>query len=217
MKKKSGNKKGKKELRIGITPSVSSSSSGHVAKPETVPVEPGEQNIFLDRGPELPASYGEDQITALIRDPANLFFHWELDGPKSREEIARLGKEGFADLDWILRIENLSRDDRIDVAVHPFAGGWYLRVEENCEYIVDIGVMLEDGSFQAYARSNAVHTPVRGLAGEMPDRFDVRSDGRETHPLRVLDPRSSWNLEVPSSWVWSSSSGLHRDERGPGE
>jgi hypothetical protein len=38
-------------------------------------LDPGE-----DRGPDLPAGYGDDRIVVLVRDPRNLFVCWELAG-----------------------------------------------------------------------------------------------------------------------------------------
>ena len=65
----------------------------------------------------------------MIRDPGNVFFHWELDGKRSREQKDKLGLDGFVNRRWLMRVTNLTRGSEHDVAVHPHSGNWYLRVE----------------------------------------------------------------------------------------
>ncbi len=202
-------KKAKKdEVRLE-GPSLSSSASG-AAAPEKVTEPAGE--IFLDRGQDLPRSYGEDRITALVRDPANLFFFWELDGERSREQKNALGGERFTARRWILRVANLTREEKEDIAVYANAGDWYLSVEPECEYDAEIGILHDDGAFESFARSNRVRMPRHGLSRDTGyQTAGGGADGFAGAP--GVDPTGLMPGSGPSSWVWASSSGLIRREK----
>lgn len=202
-------KKEKKEKARLEGPSLSSSASG-AAAPEKVTEPAGE--IFLDRGPELPRSYGEDRITALVRDPASLFFYWELDGERSRKQRNELGDDRFTARRWVLRITNRTRKETEEIAVYPGVGDWYLTVEPECEYDAEIGVLHDDGTFESFARSNRVRTPRHGLS---PDKGYRTAGGGGDGGAAVpgVDPEQLMPGSGPSSWVWASSSGLPRREK----
>ncbi|MBN1826449.1 MAG: DUF4912 domain-containing protein [Candidatus Eisenbacteria bacterium] len=197
-------KKGRKKVRVDAGPAATSGDSSHVPAREAAPAEPPSGEIYLDRGPDLPKSYQEDRITALVRDPSHLFFFWELDGERSRAEREAMGDRAFFERSWILRLHNRSHGRSEDVAIHPASGNWYLSVESESEYEVEIGVILPDGTFISYARSNGVRTPRRGLSPDLGGGMILRgaAAGGQGESLTV-ESHSSWELRIPGSWAWS--------------
>jgi len=160
-------REGGKKIRVDGGPAASSGGTSHVPAKEAPPAEPTPDSVYLDRGPELPGRYHEDRITALVRDPHHIFFFWELEGEKSRAERAEMGEQAFYERSWILRLHNRSAGRSEDVAIHPASKNWYQTVAAESEYEVEIGVLLPDGSFLSYARSNGVRTPRPGLSPDL--------------------------------------------------
>ena len=141
-----------------------------------------------------------------MRDPHHIFFFWELEGEKSRAERAEMGEQAFYERSWILRLHNRSSGRSEDVAIHPAAKNWYLTVEPECEYEVEIGVILPDGTFLSYARSNGVRTPRPGLSPDLGGGMILRGAAAEAAmrgETLTVETHSSWELRIPGSWAWS--------------
>ncbi|NNE10448.1 MAG: hypothetical protein HKN20_17940 [Gemmatimonadetes bacterium] len=83
---------------------------------------------------------GEDRVDILVRAPGSLFVYWTLDGPSSRAERNALGDDAFFDRAWVLRIENVDRDERFDLPVDPHAGKTYVDVTPGFHYRADLGI-----------------------------------------------------------------------------
>lgn len=84
--------------------------------------------------------YGEDRVDVLVRAPGSLFVYWSLDGPSSLAERATLGENPFWERAWILRIENVDRNERFDLPVDPRAGKTYVDVTPGYHYRADLGI-----------------------------------------------------------------------------
>jgi len=121
------------------------------------PPAPAAGPVYVDRGPALPAGYGEDRLVALVRDPRCLFAYWELDG--GGVERARSARGGIDGGVWVLRLVKVIGDRFFDVPVDPGSGNFYLHVEPGERYQVKIGVVLPTGSFVEIAASQEVVTP----------------------------------------------------------
>ena len=121
------------------------------------------QPPFVDRGAPLPLHYGQDRVTALVRDPNSLFVFWELEGPK-RAEIARVhGLAVFRAGSWVLRLHNDADNVPQDVPIVLDGCNWYLSVADDRGYVVELGLKV-DGRFVSLARSNHVRTPRSGVS-----------------------------------------------------
>jgi len=106
--------------------------------------EPPEGGLFVDYGEPLPASYGEDTLEALVRDPESLFVYWDLSA--SSQESGPL----------VLRLHCVSEDWTRETAVTPEADNWYIPVEPERRYVVEIGALSPDGVFRSFAHSREV-------------------------------------------------------------
>lgn len=114
---------------------------------------------YVDRGAPIPLHYGQDRITALVRDPNGLYIYWELEGPR-REGITRThGGSVFQDASWVLRLHTEGDGGVQDIPIVVDGSNWYLSVAEGRTYEVEIGVVPRGGTFISFARSNRVTTP----------------------------------------------------------
>jgi hypothetical protein len=126
---------------------------------------------FVDRGPELPAGYGDDRIVALVRDPRCVFAYWELDGG-GRERLRReIGEGELAGSVWVLRLVMVTGERFFDVPVNPAAGNWYLHVEPGERYQVRIGLVLSSGTFRELAASAEVITPAETVSDVIDEQW----------------------------------------------
>ncbi len=83
---------------------------------------------------------GEDRVDILVRAPGSLFVYWTLDGPSSRAERDAIGDVAFFDRAWVLRIENVDRNERFDLPVDPHAGRIHVDVTPGFHYRADLGL-----------------------------------------------------------------------------
>jgi len=126
------------------------------APPAAVPRrEPGD--VYLDHGPELPRSYGEDHVVALLRDPEGVFVYWEADGPESRRLKESLADKAF----WVLRVWHDARRGHYDVPINLDAGNWYLHLRADGLYEIELGAIDAGEVFHLVASASPVKTPSR--------------------------------------------------------
>ncbi len=123
----------------------------------------------IDEGFEYPETYGESTITLMVRDPYWLFAYWEFAPNLSAELRGRLGEHDLAQSRLVLRIYDVTGTDPDhpasyhDIDVASGSRNWYInvmRVER--DYVVDLGLVMPDGSFIVIARSNVVSLPPVG-------------------------------------------------------
>jgi len=122
------------------------------------------QAPFVDRGAPLPLHYGQDRITALVRDPNCLFIYWELEGPRREEVLRGHGRDVFTNSSWILRLHSDGDGSPQDIPIVVDGCNWYLPVAEDGSYMVEIGVRRPQGEFIRFAASNRVRTPRTGVS-----------------------------------------------------
>ncbi len=110
----------------------------------------------------LPEEYGEDAIALMIVEPRKLFIYWEV----SKDTM--LLYKG----DIVLRLYDVTGIDfdgenansYIDLTLYKRIGDLYMDVQPEREYIADIGIKDNTGTFTTIARSNKVLTPPEGRA-----------------------------------------------------
>jgi hypothetical protein len=122
----------------------------------------------------LPHEYGENRITLLIVDPFKLFTFWEI-----TEDILLI-YTGYLTLRIYdvsgIEFNGMNANSYLDITVEQRIGDWYIDASPEKEYIVDIGITDNQGSFITIARSNKVATPRVALAeeGELPQKlYDI--------------------------------------------
>jgi hypothetical protein len=120
----------------------------------------------IDAG-ELPWSYGEDRITAIVRDPDSAYLYWEITDDAISTARARLGPAG-ADGWCALRVydttgrdfDGTNANDYFDVRVDRADREYFLMIRRPTSTIhVEIGVKTIEGYFQAITRSGRADFP----------------------------------------------------------
>mgnify|MGYP001252689739 CR=1 FL=1 len=127
--------------------------------------------VYVDRGPELPGSYRQDKVYAMVRDPNWIYAYWDLSGG-ARERVTATAPGGA----WVLRVNNLSDSVFDDVPVLIESGNWYVPVASDTEYNVEIGLLGTDGRFHAAASSRSVRTPRMGISQLVDEQWLILED-----------------------------------------
>ncbi len=116
---------------------------------------------------ELPEHYGDNQIYIMVRDPNWIFSYWEIQKDHQDRALAQLGGN-WNDVRSVLRIYDLTAAENFssfsDIELRNLARTWYISVQANRSYVVEIGLLHRDGRFVALARSNQVTTPRSGMS-----------------------------------------------------
>lgn len=127
---------------------------------------PGAGDRDIDAG-DLPWSYGEDRVTALVIDPDSAYVYWELTDEALAGARARLGPAGAHG--WCnLRVYDVTgrafdgtdASSYFDVRVERDDREHFLTLRRpGSQLIVEIGVKTSEGYFQAIVRSGRVDFP----------------------------------------------------------
>ncbi|HEY3346201.1 MAG TPA: DUF4912 domain-containing protein [Nitrospirota bacterium] len=116
---------------------------------------------------ELPASYGDDEITLLVRDPHWGFAFWEVTQQKLDDMRASLGEDG-RDAHLALRLYDITginfngfnANTHYDTGIFERVGNWYLNTgNPGGTFVTDVGLKTPNGVFITLARSNAIDMP----------------------------------------------------------
>jgi hypothetical protein len=157
----------------GLTGTAEASGGAAFSRRETLPVHSKapaalamapEKKAFRPFTPlripfrhEIPAAYNETYLSALPRDPRQLFVFWEIapDAPADAKD-ARPS-------DHMLRLSEVSSRGASPVGTIPVdqgAGSQYVRVPEpGRQYFVEYGTSLPDGAFFSICSSATVSMP----------------------------------------------------------
>jgi hypothetical protein len=116
---------------------------------------------------DLPWSYGENRLTALVRDPESAFLYWEVTDEGIAAAKGRLGSagaEGWCNLrvyDTTGRVfDGTNAHDYFDVRVERADREYFLMIRRpNSSMHVEIGIKTHEGYFQAIARSGQANFP----------------------------------------------------------
>ena len=171
------------------------------AEAPTLPAGPAPETTYVDRGMPLPGRYTRDAIEAMVRDPHGVFVYWELSGGAAEKAPA-----GWP---WVLRVNKVGPGVYFDQPVDRAAGNWYLTVEPECTYQVDLGCVGPRGEFFAVARSREVHTPAEGESPHTDAEWRTSEELRgallgamgmsEGEPAALGTPGSPW-LAPEGAW-----------------
>jgi hypothetical protein len=131
---------------------------------------------YIDRGPDLPATYGDDRLEALVRDPRAIYVYWELSGGAYSRACAGKSDAELAGAVWVLRVARVDDGQFFDIPVDPGAGNWYLHVEPGGSYQVKIGLVLASGSFIELAASRVVSTPPESISDRVDEQWMLVSE-----------------------------------------
>jgi hypothetical protein len=115
---------------------------------------------------ELPAHYGTNHIHLMVRDPHWLLSYWEIRKEHEQQALQSLGGS-WEGVTTVLRIHDSTEGEdhsRNYAALPPGSRNWYINVEPNRDYWVEIGLLHHDGRYVSLARSNTVRTPRAGMS-----------------------------------------------------
>ena len=126
----------------------------------------GKESPVIDAG-ELPWAYGEDRITAIVRDPDSAFLYWEATDEGIAAARARLGpagRDGWLDLrvyDTTGRVfDGTNANDYFDIRVERHDREYFVMIRRPTSTMhVELGVRTHEGFFQPIARSGSADFP----------------------------------------------------------
>jgi hypothetical protein len=151
----------------------------------------------IDEDFVYPETYGENVIALMVRDPYWLFTYWEFSQDLESELVGRIGEEALRSSKLVLRVYDVTGRDIDDANAHhdidiaPSARDWYVNVTHvGCDYCVDIGLVLPDGSFIMIARSNRVSLPPVGPSEEVDEKWVTLETLDEIYHLTDRGPTS---------------------------
>ncbi len=116
---------------------------------------------------ELPTHYGDNHIYLMVRDPYWLHVYWEVQREHQQQVLNHLGGD-WSQVRSILRVYNAT--DRktnlpfFDIVLQGLASNWYIQVQPNRTFFIEIGLLHNDGRFIPLARSNEQTTPRDGMS-----------------------------------------------------
>ncbi|MBI1976709.1 MAG: DUF4912 domain-containing protein [Candidatus Omnitrophica bacterium] len=123
----------------------------------------------------IPQNYGDHKIVLQVRDPWYLHAYWELSSERTSRKEQQLKQRGLSVEKWVLRLYEESSGFpvkiREDILLTQAANNWYLQVEHDHFYYVEIGIVANDRSFHPLARSNKVKTPRFGMSGVIDEQW----------------------------------------------
>lgn len=123
---------------------------------------------------ELPDNYGDNQIYLLVRDPHWIYAYWEIQKDHQDENLSKLGGN-WDSVVSVLRVYDITDPDKgasfTDIILQNMVTAWYLNVQPNHSYYVEIGLLHRDGRFISLARSNFVTTPRSGMSEIIDDQW----------------------------------------------
>lgn len=135
--------------------------------------------------PDLPEEYNHNNITIMARDPEWIFAYWETDD-SLRRKIMELNSAKWENSYPVLRvyditdIENFDGTNAVnhyDIVINDYSNHWYIHTKQaNKSYCVELGRILNDGSYLLLARSNKISTPRNRLSDKVDPEWMLVSD-----------------------------------------
>jgi hypothetical protein len=109
---------------------------------------------------DLPASYYEDTLFLVARDPRWLFSYWDFNWTKYPANSFRGGVKQF-----FLKVTTVDGADAALVEINPEARNWYVAVNSpETAYTAEIGFFDKSGAWQGAVQSGVAVTPAEALS-----------------------------------------------------
>ena len=131
--------------------------------------------------PSLPATYGDERMVIMSRDPFVLFGYWEVSQERLDRERARFGT-GARLCVRIYDITGVSFDGSnatatFDQEVFDRAGSWYFHLARpSHRFCADIGLLASDGRFRVLNRSNTVSMPQETVSDRVDEAWMISDE-----------------------------------------
>jgi hypothetical protein len=122
--------------------------------------------VEVDTG-DLPWAYGEDRITAMVRDPDSAYLYWEITDPSiaaARSRLGPAGPEGWCNLRIYdttgQAFDGTNAHDYFDIRVERSDREHFVMVRRPSSSMhAEIGIKTVEGYFQPIARSGRADFP----------------------------------------------------------
>jgi hypothetical protein len=127
---------------------------------------PGGAPDYEDLG-ELPASYFEDMLFLVARDPRWLFSYWDFNWSRFASKDFRGGVKQF-----FLKVTTTAGADVTLIEINPEARNWYVPVSSpETAYFAELGFFDPAGAWQRIVQSGVAVTPADALAADAAANF----------------------------------------------
>ena len=132
----------------------------------------------------FPSFYNETRIVLMARDSHWLFTYWEVNQDSVASMRENLGGS-FDSAVPILRVCDVTNvifdggnaNRSFDVRISEGSSSWYLHAgDPNRRWVVEIGMLLPDGRFVPYTRSNTIKTPADCVASVMDEEWAISQE-----------------------------------------
>ena len=171
----------------------------------------------------IPTGYGDDRIVLMVKDPWWLFAYWEIQPQTERAARSQLLPQEVIGLQSILRVHDVTgiefpaqrAHQSFDVALSGLATNWYVQTNApGRSFIVDIGLLTNNGRFRLLARSNRVTAPRFGPSDVIDEAWMTTDEAYwrlfgASAGIGIGSSPSGWASLVPQqlfSGGWSSGS-----------
>lgn len=133
------------------------------------------QELLIDDVlPELPETYGESKLVAMVRDPFMVHAYWDL----TEKIIARAHAQGGQRM--VLRVYDVTElvfDGRnahswFEIPTPEYVRNWNIQMpQDGRNYLIQLGWVTPDGRFLPVMRSNVVDVPIGRPSPVIADKF----------------------------------------------
>jgi len=140
---------------------------------------PSSARVFEEERFVFPETYGVNRVRLLVKDPAWLFVHWDVNPEAVRQLGAEVGTRAVELSKLTLRVFDPSNGGGAVILVPAGARSWYVRADaKRRAYRAELGLTLPSGEFRLLAESNTVVTPRVGPSSERASQVASYRGGR---------------------------------------
>jgi hypothetical protein len=151
----------------------------------------------------------EDCLHVMARDPSWVFAYWQVSPVKIEGLIDRFGGGRFEASTWELRILRLEDGEYHEIEVEGPSGNWYIQVEPESSYHIELGLRLSDGNFHTILKTPRVTMPPMGISEEVDPDWPVSDETyyRLVSPLEFSGLSSTLHARAGSEaeLAWTES------------
>ncbi|HPN73135.1 MAG TPA: DUF4912 domain-containing protein, partial [Candidatus Omnitrophota bacterium] len=127
---------------------------------------------YTERAFDIPHHYGDNKIVLMTRDPWTVFSYWEIRNDVEDRVKAAIREKGLNPVKSVIRLYQASGNDNepyltavSEFELRGWVTSWYIHVDQpGREWLVDIGIIADNGEFFRLARSNRVKTPANYMS-----------------------------------------------------
>ena len=151
----------------GATPQRSlAASPGRSSQGASAPLAQG--HMGREAQFSIPTGYGDHRIVLMVKDPWWLYAYWEIQPSAERAVRGQLLPHEIAGLQSVLRVYDVTDRDFptqpahrwFDIPLSGLATNWYIQTNApDHTFVVELGLLTQQGRFLLLVRSNAVATP----------------------------------------------------------